>query len=339
MKKTKIIFIIVGIVILLVLFKTFQKETIEYLQKLGLEFWVWQFWLIVMIFFINHIVLTYGWRVLINRPLKKPYFTKLVLARIAGDSTSAINSLGAVAGEPLKALFIKELLPFKSGLASVVLDRTIHTIANLLLILTGIVISLFILKIPVYATLLTLLLFLAVLFVMCAVLIKQRDGFIEFFINKIPGALRNRFLNEDRLGKIRTLDEEIGFLFSSRENLRHFYVSLGVHYFSVLVSGFLEIFLIITFIGVNITVSHALFVYIFGLFLTSAIFFMPANLGTSEGSYSLALKLLGYDPALGLSVGIIRRLRSFVWSAIGMLILMYAGLLKKEVEYEQREDI
>lgn len=339
MKKSKFIFLIVGLVILVVLFKTFQKETIEYLRKLGLEFWIWQFWLIVLIFFFNHIFLTYGWRVLINRPLKKPYFVKLVLARIAGDSTSAINSLGAVAGEPLKALFIKELLPFKTGLASVVLDRTIHTIANLLLILTGILISLFILNIPVYVTLLTLLLFLGVLCVMCAILIKQREGFIEFFVNRIPGPLRNRFLNEDRWNKIRTLDEEIGFIFSSRENLRHFYVSLTVHYISVLISGFLEIYLIITFIGVHITISHALFVYIFGLFLTSAIFFMPANLGTSEGSYSLALKLLGYDPALGLSVGIIRRLRSFVWSAIGMIILLYAGLLKKEVDYEQREDI
>ncbi|HON78849.1 MAG TPA: lysylphosphatidylglycerol synthase transmembrane domain-containing protein [Spirochaetota bacterium] len=339
MKKSKFIFLIVGIIILLVLFRTFQKETIEYIKKLGLEFWIWQFWLIVMIFFFNHIFLTYGWRVLINKPMKKPYFLKLVLARIAGDSTSAINSLGAVAGEPLKALFIKELLPFKSGLASVVLDRTIHTIANLLLILTGIIISLFILNIPVYVTLLTLLLFLVILFLMCAVLVKQRDGFVEFFINKIPGGLRNRFLNESRINKIRTLDEEIGFIFSSRENLRHFYVSLTVHYVSVLISGFLEIFLIIKFIGIDISVSHGLFVYIFGLFLTSAIFFMPANLGTSEGSYSLALKLLGYDPALGLSVGIIRRLRSFVWSAIGMCILLYAGLLKKEVDYEQREDI
>jgi len=339
LKRTKIIFIVVGIIILAVLFRVFQHETIEYIRKLGWAFWAWKFWIIVGIFLFNHVFLTYGWKVLIANPLKASHFYRLVLARIAGDSTAAINSLGALAGEPLKALFIREIVPFKTGLASVVLDRLIHTVANTLLILTGIFISFFILKIPAYVTIATFALFLGFLWIMLVVLIKQRDGFLEYVIGKMPAKLTARFLNESRWEKIRTLDEELGFIFSSRDNMRHFYVSLIVHYVSVLVSGFLEIYLIILFLGVHITVSHALFVYIFGLFLTSAIFFMPANLGTSEGSYSLALRLLGYDPAIGLSVGIIRRLRWFVWAAVGMVIVLCAGLLKKEVEYEEGENI
>jgi hypothetical protein len=57
---------------------------------------------------------------------------------------------------------------------------------------------------------------------------------------------------------------------------------------------------------------------------------MPANIGTSEASFSLALKFLGYDPAIGLTVGIIQRLRKFVWSGIGMIILFYGSVEKKE---------
>ena len=338
MTKAKITFTIVGIIILLVLFKAFQAETIEYLSRLGWEFWAWKFWLIVGIFLVNHIFLTYGWRVLIDQKITPVQYVKMVLARIGGDATASINALGALAGEPLKALFVRDFIPIKTGLAAVVLDRTIHTVANVLLVLTGIFIAFFILNIPLYVIAVTFALFTAMLVFLIVVIIRQQSGIVEYIITRFPGWLVGRIMTESRWEKLRALDAEISLIFTSRDTTRHFYVSLAMHYFPVLASGVLEVYLIITFTGVSIPLHHALFVYIFGLFLTSAIFFMPANIGTSEGSFSLALSLLGYSPALGFSVGIIRRLRSFAWSAIGMLVLMYAGLLKKEVTNAEKTD-
>lgn len=339
MTKIKIIFTVVGILVLIVLFKAFQHETIEYLSKLGCEFWVWKFWIIVGIFLINHIFLTYGWRVLIHQKISLKQFIKLVLARIAGDSTGAINALGAIAGEPLKALFVRDFIPIKTALASVVLDRTIHTISNVLLVLTGIFVAFFILNIPAYAIFTTFIIFATLLALLIALVIRQRKGIMEYIITRFPKPLVNKIMNDFRWEKVRALDSEIASIFTSRNTTRHFYVSLAMHYFPVLVSGVLEVFLIITYLGTHISLQHALFVYIFGLFFTSAIFFMPANIGTSEGSFSLALSLLGYSPALGFSVGIIRRLRTITWSVIGIVILFYAGLLKKEDCHAKTSDI
>ncbi len=56
---------------------------------------------------------------------------------------------------------------------------------------------------------------------------------------------------------------------------------------------------------------------------------MPANLGTSEGAFTIALKFFSFDPALGISMGIIQRLRRFAWAGIGSLVLFHAGLMKK----------
>ncbi len=325
MKKGKIIFLLVGCLILFLLFKTFGIEkTIFHIKEMG-----WRFWLIVLICLFNNICLTYSWKVLINYPLKASFFFKLLIARIAGDTTSSINALGAFAGEPIKALYIKDKVPFKIGLASVVLDRTVHTIANILIILTGIFLSFFVLKLPLYISIITSIAFIISLLFMIMILKVQREGIVEFLINKLPKRISEKFMNHDRWERVRNLDGEIGFLFSSRENIRRFLHALIIRYISIILSGTFEIYFIMKFMGVNISIVNANFVYIFGLFLTGIIFFMPANLGTSEGSYSLALKFLGFEPALGLSVGIIRRLRTFVWSGIGMLILFYAGLLKK----------
>lgn len=163
---------------------------------------------------------------------------------------------------------------------------------------------------------------------------KQKQGFLQFIINKLPAKFRTRILTDERKAKIEEIDKEMGFIWNSERNKKNFYISLIVRYVSILITGTLEIYFILTFIDENISITYSMFVYIFSLFLTSIVFFMPANVGTSEASYTLALKTLGYDAALGLSVGIIRRLRTFVWSGIGMSILFYFGLINKKKETE-----
>ncbi len=327
LNKSKTIFLIAGLIILILLLKSFGVDKIiNHFQVMS-----WRFIFIVSLFLFNNIFLTFSWKVIINYSIKWKDFYKLVLARIAGDATSSINALGAVAGEPIKAMFLKELIPFKIGLASVVLDRTIHTLANTLLILTGVFSSFFVLEIPLYISIIALIFLILCLFFMLMILKKQKDGFIEYILSIIPKNLVSKFMNDKRWEKVKDLDDEIGYIMSNRENLKSFFLSLTIRYISVLITGILEIYLMLLFIGVDISFIYAMFIYIFNLFMTSLIFFMPANLGTSEGAFTLVLKLFGYDPALGITLGIIQRLRRFVWAGIGMFILFYAGLIKKEV--------
>lgn len=326
MKRFNRIFLVIGLVLLVVLFRFFGIEkTIGYFREMG-----WKFAIIMGVCLINNIFLTLGWMVLINKSSGWSYYIKLLLARTAGDSTSAINSMGAIAGEPLKAMYIRDIIPFRTGLASVVLDRTVHTIANILVIMTGVCVSFFVLNLPLAASITSLAIISAALFAMIFLLKKQRQGLVRFVVGNLPGFLREPLMRGDRDDKITKLDDEIAEIFSSSENRRRFYSSLVIHYLSTLITQALEIYFIVIFIqpSAGFRVMDSVFVYIFGFVLTSAMFFMPANVGTSEGSYSLALGFLGYDPAIGFSVGIIRRLRSFAWSGLGVLILIHAGLWK-----------
>jgi len=161
--------------------------------------------------------------------------------------------------------------------------------------------------------------------------IKNRsDGIIMGIVEKFPERFKNKILTENSIKKINLIDEEINLALSNKNNLKHFYISLAMHYFGTIITCSLEIYLIVNYIspagGINIL--EGLFIYVFGFVATSALFFIPANVGSSEGSYSIALSLLGHDPIIGLSVGIIRRLRTFVWAGIGAVLLFYAGLIK-----------
>jgi hypothetical protein len=249
-------------------------------------------------------------------------------ARVAGDATASINALGAFAGEPIKALYIRDIIPFQTGLASVILDRTIHSIAAILIFMTGIIIGLFVLDLPLAFSITGIAVMLIAMVFMFYIVAKQRNGFISFLLSKLPKFIVNKFMTPKRMDKVQLLDEELKSLLA-KGNRAKFFWSLFLHYLITLAISTLEIYIIVIMSESvpQFSFLQAMFVYVFGFILTSAMFFMPANIGTSEGSYSLAFKMLGFDPALGLSLGIIRRLRTFVWSAIGILLLFYAGII------------
>lgn len=337
MKLSKYIFLITGALILFLLFRSFGLDvTISHIVKIG-----WSgFAIICFIFFFSNIFLAYAWRVLITTPVEKGKFYKFVLARVAGDATSSINAMGAVAGEPLKAMYVKDLVPFSTGLATVVLDRLIHTVSNVLMVLTGMLAGLFVFREQFMSNLAVflglLVFFIAMLVISFRIIRAHSGGVITGIVNKLPAFMKDRLMTGTRRGRIEKIDSEISYIFSSRDNLNHFYISLALHYFAIIISCSLEIYLIVHYIApaAGFTFLEALFVYIFGFIATSALFFVPANVGTSEGSYSIALKILGFDPVIGLSVGIIRRFRTFVWAGIGIALLFYAGLIKKDVKVD-----
>ncbi len=335
MKKARYLFLGVGITLLVVLFAVFGiKKPVMQIVEFG-----WKFWICVLIYLFNQLLLTYGWMVLITYPLKARQYFNVLLARIAGDAATTINTAAGIAGDALKAIYLKDVVPFKIGLASVVMDRTIHTVAQTLLILIGLFVGFFKLNLPFYVLGGVFLFFLSFMAILIYIMKKQQHGIIQHAVSMLPEKLRNKiYASESRRAKINTLDEEIGFIFKSRENLNHFWISLLMHTVPVMLAGTIEIYIIMYYAGGSATPLDAMFVYLFGLFIAAIAFFVPLNIGTSEGSYSMVLAFLGYDPVLGITVGIIRRLRALTWSGVGLLLLFHKGLTGKDVEVSQFAD-
>ena len=51
------------------------------------------------------------------------------------------------------------------------------------------------------------------------------------------------------------------------------------------------------------------------------LFFVPAKMGAQEGGKVLIFKAMGLDPATGLALGLVRRVRELAWAAIGLCLL------------------
>ena len=67
--------------------------------------------------------------------------------------------------------------------------------------------------------------------------------------------------------------------------------------------------------------SRAVTIEVLSVAIDALLFFVPAKAGTQEGGKVLIFHLLGLDPAKGLALGIVRRLRELSWSMVGLIVL------------------
>ena len=51
------------------------------------------------------------------------------------------------------------------------------------------------------------------------------------------------------------------------------------------------------------------------------LFFVPAKVGTQEGGKVVLFAALGLNPARGLTVGVVRRIRELVYAGLGLVAL------------------
>jgi hypothetical protein len=57
--------------------------------------------------------------------------------------------------------------------------------------------------------------------------------------------------------------------------------------------------------------------------INSLFFFMPSNIGVLEGGQVFLFLTLGLNPTVGLSLGIVKRMRKILWISVGWLFLTH----------------
>jgi uncharacterized membrane protein YbhN (UPF0104 family) len=87
--------------------------------------------------------------------------------------------------------------------------------------------------------------------------------------------------------------------------------------------GVAETFVILRALGVHADFEVAFLLTALTVIINSLFFFMPSNIGVLEGGQVFLFVTLGLHPALGLSLGIVKRMRKVFWIATGWLFLVH----------------
>ena len=251
---------------------------------------------------------TLAWTLLMDGQV--PFLSALA-ATMSGDAIGNLTPLSLLASEPAKAMFVGRHLPPPRALAALAAENFFYSLSVAVAVLLGVAV-LFV-AFPVPEPLRTASLLLVVM--MAAVLIAAL-----WLIAKEPAlvsATLGRFVNPRLLGKIQELEtSSYAFVRAKPGRLAAVAVcEIGFHVFSIA-----ETWITLVLLGFH-SLPLAFVLDTVQRMINVVFKIVPLKMGVDEWSSGFTAAALGYTSALGVTMGVVRKIRVLIWSGIGLLLL------------------
>jgi len=255
---------------------------------------------------------TLAWQCLL--PRHRVTLNRLFRVRLAGEAVNVATwSLG---GEPVKAYLLRPLVPFVDACATLVVEKTSVTIAQVLFLGVGLVVTTALFELPDG--------FRRAMWALLGVQLVAVAGFVLIQVGGISDRVVRRLA---RLGLATPASYSERLVALDRSLVASYTTQRGAILLCTLVHllgwivGSLELYLVLRWLAVDVSLMHALVIDAFGTGVKFLAFAIPGALGVLEGGFMLVFTAFGLSSGLGLSFTLVRRFRMVAWSALGVLLL------------------
>jgi glycosyltransferase 2 family protein len=286
------------------------QAILAYLQRLG-----WRFGLIFLPYLLVFVCDTFGWRYAFTEPPPLD-FLRLLALQIIGKAANIITPLAPVGGDPLKAYLLQTVgVPFSAGLASVVISRTIATVAQGIFVLVITVVTFFSTGLP-WQLVKAVAAALAIGAVLVgAFLFAQTHGLFTGLLGMVRRLWHGHSLLQEGA---RELDRRIADFY--RQRWGRCVLSLTFHLLGWLVEG-VEVYVLLKLLQLSAMPAVAIGIAALSSAVRAASFVIPASLGFQEGGNIFIFSSFGLPADAAMAFSILRRMRELGWAAIGFLLL------------------
>jgi 1L-myo-inositol 1-phosphate cytidylyltransferase len=303
------------ILLVFLLLKVGVTTVLEYLARFGPWFLV-----IVAISLAWLFLQAWAWHIIQASHFRTIPLKRLFRVKIISDSLNTLIPTANVGGDAARPFLIQGHAPLAEGIPGVLADKTVEALAAALFLATGFLLSLLLVRLPTWmdtAAVVCLSLTAAGIALFIVLQMKGLRWTLDRVAKVAPSirvfvARRERSL-EELDGNLRIVYKGVGL---------QTVAALGLHY-SARLLGVVEVFIILRVLGARASAFQALFTSAGVTLFNTAFFVVPGQFGVMETAHILMLKSLGFTAAMGLSLGIIRRIRKLATSALGLIL--YAG--------------
>ncbi|HEV7472975.1 MAG TPA: lysylphosphatidylglycerol synthase transmembrane domain-containing protein [Pyrinomonadaceae bacterium] len=304
------------------------SQIVDGIKRLGFGFL-----LILGISSIRQIARSLAW----TRCFESPYrlrFRDAFVARVMGDALGNIVPLASVAvSEPSKAAFVTHRVPLMVSLAALALENIFYSLSVAIFIFSGTLALL--LAFPLkpalrYASFGTLVVTLLIVPLGFFVIRKQLK-FLSGALSVLHGRGLGRAWMEKTIPRARTLEDRIYGFYQRNGNRLLLILALEMCFH---LAGVLEIYTTLWFISdiVAPTLLTAFILESVNRVINIVFKFIPFRLGVDEAGTGMLAKALGFTPAIGAALAIVRKARDLFWTAIGVGLIVRRGLSLKNLD-------
>jgi glycosyltransferase 2 family protein len=240
-------------------------------------------------------------------------------ATLAADALGNLTPLGLLASEPAKVLLVRRRLSTVAGISSVAADNVFYTLSVLVMIVAGMLVFVRRTTVPSELTLAAdVVIGIAVVAMLAGVWIaRQQPALLSWLAARVFRWTGRGHTSSDRLAEIE--QRFYGLLQWPAGRL----LRIAGWHMLFHVAAVAESFLVLRLLpgGAHASLVDAFLLETTGRFITVAFKFVPYRLGVDEAGTALVARALAFDPTIGVSIALVRRLRILVWNGIGLALL------------------
>jgi putative ABC transport system permease protein len=275
---------------------------------------------------LRHVLRTISMRAAVPREHRRITFRHAFAARLGGEAISFLTFTGPLLGEATKVALLRKRVPLTYGVPALVVDNLIYNLSVVFFVLSGAVVMLLRYPLPpgVYLVLMVIAAVAASGILIAAIAAKRRVMLLTWLI--------------DRLGELRLSPKVI---LKKRHHIYHleskvydFYKHHPGAFFLMIAcnlvahaASVLEVLLALKMLGFQPQVAQAYIIESLTKVINFVFAFVPGTIGVYEGGTEVILqKGLGFTPAAGLALALVRKAAIVVWTSIGLLVLTWRTL-------------
>lgn len=287
------------------------------------------FLILIAIAGFRHLLRTTAWYHSIERPERRIRFRDLFGIRLAGEAITDLTILGPLLGESVKGVTLAKHVAAEHSASSLVIENLGYSFAVGIFIVSGVVV--FVLEYPLPSTLrwafLIMLGFLLILGSMIGLIVTKRYRVASRVFDRLKKTDLHWLdrLRDKRENVIQFEDNVYSFW---RAHKAASFLILGLEFGSIL-SGMFEAWIILSLTVHRASLFAAFMVETVNRVVNLFFAFVPMRIGVDEGGAALVLKTVGYGAAEGVSLAIIRKIRTLFWVAVGLLMVSHYSLSLK----------
>jgi uncharacterized protein (TIRG00374 family) len=280
----------------------------------------WLFIPILLLYGVAYAANTAAWRLTMGDG-HRPGFWRTYVITVSGFSLNFVTPVINAGGEPFRIAALARWLGGRRAASSVVLHKMLHSLALLLVWLTALCLALALLP-RTRAVVGPLVGALAIVSALAALVLSghERGGLerILDLLHRTPLLTRVARRLEPKRSALAEIDEQITAFYNASP--RRFWSALALEYLSRSL-WMVEYWLICVGVGINTTFAKAFMIGGLSSLIQNALFLVPYELGTKEGSLYALFALAGLDARAGVYTAIVSRARDMIWIAAGLGLL------------------
>jgi putative ABC transport system permease protein len=284
------------------------------------------FFIIVGLSGLRHVLRTIAMRAAVPAEHRRITFRQAFAARLGGEAISFLTFTGPLLGEATKVALLRKRVPLTYGVPALVVDNLLYNLSVVFFILSGAVVML--IKYPLPREVNIVLLIIAAVaasgILIAAIAAKRRVMLLTWII--------------DRLAQLRLSPKVI---LKRRQHIYHleskvydFYKHHPGAFFAMIVCNLLahassvaEVYLALKMLGFESQVAQAYIIESLTKVINAVFAFVPGTIGVYEGGTEVILqKGLGFTPAAGLALALVRKAAIVSWTSVGLLVLTWRTL-------------